>query len=42
MFAVTVVLAWRRVLAVPDGQGDVNGLFVAIVAGTLGLASLGA
>ena len=39
-YAVTVVLAWRDVLAVPDGRGDVNGLLVATVAGALGLLLL--
>lgn len=42
VFAVTVVLAWRKVLAVPDGRGDVNGLFVATVAGAVALVLLGA
>lgn len=42
MYAVTVFFAWRKVLAVPDGRGDVNGLFVATVAGFFGLALLGA
>lgn len=41
VFALTVVLAWRKVLAVPDGRGDVNGLLVATVAGALALALLG-
>jgi hypothetical protein len=41
VFAVTVVLAWRKVLAVPDGRGDITGLFVATLAGALGLALLG-
>lgn len=41
VFAATVVLAWRKVLAVPDGRGDVTGLFVATLAGALGLALLG-
>lgn len=39
-FAVTVVLAWRKVLAVPDGLGDVTGLFVATVCGAGGLVLL--
>jgi len=39
--SVTVVLAWRMVLGVPDGRGDVNGLLVATVAGCFGLAPLG-
>jgi hypothetical protein len=42
VYALTVVLAWRKVLAVPDGRGDVNGLLIATVAGGLGLALLGA
>jgi hypothetical protein len=42
VFAVTVILAWRKVLAVPDGRGDINGLFIATVAGAAGLALLGA
>jgi hypothetical protein len=42
VYAVTVVLAWRKVLAVPDGRGDVNGLLVATVAGFFGLALLAA
>ncbi len=41
VYGVTVVLAWRKVLAVPDGRGDVTGLFVATVAGAVGLALLG-
>jgi ABC-type sugar transport system permease subunit len=41
VYAVTVILAWRKVLAVPDGRGDINGLLVATVAGALGLALLG-
>lgn len=40
VFAVAVVLAWRRVLAVPDGRGDVTGLTVATVAGAAGLVLL--
>lgn len=40
VFAVTVVLAWRKVLAVPDGRGDVNGLLIATVAGAAGLVLL--
>lgn len=40
VYAVTVVLAWRKVLAVPTG--NLNGLLVATVAGFLGLALLGA
>lgn len=42
VYTVTVVLAWRKVLAVPDGRGDINGLLVATVAGGLALALLGA
>lgn len=40
-FAVVVVLAWRKVLAVPSGRGDMSGLLVATTAGALGLALLG-
>jgi hypothetical protein len=40
VFAVTVVLAWRKVLALPNG--DITRLFVATVAGAFGLALLGA
>jgi hypothetical protein len=40
VFAVTVVLAWRKVLALPDG--DITRLFIATVAGAFGLALLGA
>jgi ABC-type sugar transport system permease subunit len=40
VFALVVVLAWRKVLAAPNG--DVNRLLVATVAGGLGLALLGA
>lgn len=42
VYGVTVVLAWRKVLAVPDGRGDVRGLLVATVAGFFGLALLAA
>jgi hypothetical protein len=42
VFTLTVFLAWRKVLAVPDGRGDVNGLLVATVAGAFGLALIGA
>lgn len=42
VFTVVVALAWRKVLAVPDGRGDVTGLFVATVCGGAGLALLGA
>lgn len=41
VFAAAVVLAWRKVLAVPDGRGDITGLVVATLAGALGLALLG-
>jgi hypothetical protein len=41
VLALTIFLAWRKVLAVPDGRGDINGLLVATVAGVLGLALLG-
>lgn len=40
VFAVTVVLAWRKVLALPDG--DITRLLIATVAGAFGLALLGA
>jgi hypothetical protein len=40
VFAVTVVLAWRKVLALPNG--DITRLFIATVAGAVGLALLGA
>jgi hypothetical protein len=40
VFAVAVVLAWRKVLAAPNG--DLSRLLVATVAGALGLALLGA
>jgi hypothetical protein len=39
VFAVAVVLAWRKVLAAPNG--DVTRLFVATFAGALGLMLLG-
>lgn len=39
VFAVAVVLAWRKVLAASNG--DINRLLVATVAGGLGLALLG-
>lgn len=42
VYLVAVVLAWRKVLAVPDGRGDISGLVVATLAGALGLALLGA
>jgi len=40
VYSVTVVLAWRKVLAVPDGRGDVTGLTVACVCGAGGLVLL--
>lgn len=40
VFAVTVVLAWRKVLAVPDGRGDTTGLLVATLCGAAGLVLL--
>jgi hypothetical protein len=40
VYLAAVVLAWRKVLAVPDGRGDVNGLFVATVCGAGGLVLL--
>jgi hypothetical protein len=40
VYGVTVVLAWRKVLAVPDGRGDVIGLTVATVCGAGGLVLL--
>jgi hypothetical protein len=40
VFAVTVVLARRKVLALPNG--DITRLFIATVAGAFGLALLGA
>ena len=40
VFAVSVVLDWRKVLAAPNG--DISRLLVATVAGGLGLALLGA
>lgn len=42
VYFVAVVLAWQKVLAVPDGRGDIGGLVVATLAGALGLALLGA
>lgn len=41
VFAVAVVLSFRKVLAVPEGRGDITGLVIATVAGGLGLALLG-
>ncbi len=40
MFITNVVLAWRKVLALRNG--DVTRLFIATVAGASGLALLGA
>lgn len=40
VFVVAVFLSWRKVLSIPNG--DVNGLFIATMAGGLGLALLGA
>jgi hypothetical protein len=40
VFISNVVLAWRKVLALPNG--DVTRLFIATVAGAVGLALLGA
>jgi hypothetical protein len=40
VYAATAVLAWRKVLAVPDGRGDVTGLTVATVCGAGGLVLL--
>jgi hypothetical protein len=42
VYALAVYFAWQKVLAVPDGRGDVTGLSVATVAGATGLALLGA
>lgn len=39
VFAAAVVLAWRKVLALPDG--DLTSLFIATVTGAVGLALLG-
>jgi hypothetical protein len=41
VFTLTVSLAWRKVMSVPDGRGDVTGLTVATVAGAFGLALVG-
>lgn len=41
VFAAAVFLAWRKVLAVPQGRGDLTGLTIATLAGGLGLALLG-
>lgn len=40
VYLATVILAWRKVLAVPDDRGDSRGLLVATVAGFFGLALL--
>lgn len=40
VYVVAVVLAWRKVLAVPDGRRDVTGLTVATIAGAGGLLLL--
>jgi hypothetical protein len=40
VYILAVFYAWRKVLAVPDGRGDVTGMFVATVAGAIGLALL--
>lgn len=40
VFWITVVLACRKVLGVPDGRGDSTGLFVATVCGAGGLVLL--
>jgi hypothetical protein len=40
VYALTVVLAWRKVLAVPDGRGDTTALLIATVCGAAGLALL--
>lgn len=40
VFLVPAALAWRKVLSVPDGRGDVTGLFVATMAGVCGLVVL--
>jgi hypothetical protein len=40
VYALAAFYAWRKVLAVPDGRGDVTGLFVATFSGAIGLALL--
>ena len=40
VYALAIVLAWRKVLAVPDGRGDTTGLLVATVCGAAGLVLL--
>jgi hypothetical protein len=40
-YVLAAVYAWRKVLGVPDGRGDINGLLIATVAGALGLGLLG-
>lgn len=42
VFITAVVLAYRKVLAVPDDRGDVTGLTAATVAGAFGLLLPGA
>jgi hypothetical protein len=41
VYALAVFYAWRKVLGVPDGRGDITGLSVATVAGAIGLVLLG-
>lgn len=40
VYLVAVLLAWRKVLALLDGRGDVTGLTVATICGAAGLALL--
>jgi hypothetical protein len=40
VYAVAVFYAWRKVLAVPDGRGDITGLFIATFTGAIGLVLL--
>jgi hypothetical protein len=40
VYGLAVVLAWRKVLSVPDGRGDVTGLAVASICGAGGLVLL--
>lgn len=42
VLAGVAFFAWRKVLGVPDGRGDVTWLFAATFTGALGLATLGA
>lgn len=42
VFLCVTFYAWERVLSVPDGRGDIRGLLVATVAGSFGLAFIGA